>query len=54
MAAMGMKCWRLYFLSHGIWGRVDSPLPHRLVFPMTVYSQSTNRGLSWLGKYYQR
>ena len=27
---MGMKCYRLHFLSHGIGGQVASPLPHPL------------------------
>src|SRR6218665_2191881 len=31
-----MKCQRLHFLSHGIRGRVASPLPYRLIFALTV------------------
>jgi len=42
---MGMK--QLHFLSHGIRGRVASPLPHRLIFPLTVCGQCTRH--SWLG-----
>jgi len=37
-AAMGMKCYKLRFLSLGIWGLVASPLPRRLIFPDCVRS----------------
>jgi len=30
MVAMGMKCYRLYLLNLGIWGRMACLLSHRL------------------------
>src|SRR6218665_3716435 len=44
-----MECWRLYFLSLGIFGRVASPLPHRLIVPLTVYGQCSNTGVGMQG-----
>jgi len=45
MAAISMKCYQFHFLSLGIGGRVASPLPHRLIFPRSLYSSWP----SWLG-----
>ena len=38
---VGIKCLRLHFLSLGILGQVASPLPRRLVFPLTLYGRYT-------------